>query len=141
MQGSPNYADWSIDAEIHKLAWDVFVACIEVAKRLTPYGAGQDLLSDAFAGTDRGEVAEMAFEERASKPVSCSWLTRPRPAGGACHCSKSTLIPSMPTGRDPAMRKGFEADSAFDRTVPTAISGRSSSFEENQGGNRVVVEG
>ena len=43
------------DAEnIHKLAWNTFVACTEVAKELKLYGAGQDLLSDAFTGTVKG---------------------------------------------------------------------------------------
>ncbi|HEY76676.1 MAG TPA: fructose 1,6-bisphosphatase, partial [Thermoflexia bacterium] len=53
--------------EIHKLAWDVFEACTEVAKRLKLYGAGQDLLADAFSGNVKGMgpgVAEMEFEER-----------------------------------------------------------------------------
>jgi fructose 1,6-bisphosphate aldolase/phosphatase len=59
-------------AEIHGLAWHVFEACTAVAKKLKLYGAGQDLLADAFAGTVRGlgpGVAEMTFVERASEPV------------------------------------------------------------------------
>ncbi|MQY77613.1 MAG: fructose 1,6-bisphosphatase, partial [Bacteroidetes bacterium] len=36
--------------EIHKMAWDIFVECTELAKKLKLYGAGQDLLSDAFSG-------------------------------------------------------------------------------------------
>jgi len=58
--------------KIHKLAWDTFVKGTEVAKKLKLYGAGQDLLSDAFTGTVRGMgpgVAEMEFEERKSEPV------------------------------------------------------------------------
>jgi len=57
---------------IHKLAWDTFIDCTEVAKQLKLYGAGQDLLSDAFSGNVRGMgpgVAEMEFEERGSEPV------------------------------------------------------------------------
>jgi len=34
--------------KIHKLAWDTFVKCTEVAKKLKLHGAGQDLLKDAF---------------------------------------------------------------------------------------------
>jgi fructose 1,6-bisphosphate aldolase/phosphatase len=59
-------------AGIHRLAWDVFEACTQVAKRLKLYGAGQDLLADAFSGTIKGMgpgVAEMEFEERRSEPV------------------------------------------------------------------------
>ena len=57
--------------KIHKLAWDTFVAGTEVAKKLKLYGAGQDLLSDAFSGNVKGMgpgVAEIEFEERKSEP-------------------------------------------------------------------------
>ncbi|MEZ4502488.1 MAG: fructose-1,6-bisphosphate aldolase/phosphatase [Dehalococcoidia bacterium] len=57
---------------IHKLAWDTFVAGTEVAKKLHLYGAGQDLLVDAFSGNIRGAgpgSAEMQIEERPSEPV------------------------------------------------------------------------
>jgi len=58
--------------DIHRLAWNVFEACTEVAKRLKLYGAGQDLLADAFSGNVKGMgpgVAEMEFVERKSEPV------------------------------------------------------------------------
>ncbi len=58
--------------KIHKLAWDTFVDCTNVARELKLHGAGQDLLSDAFSGNVRGMgpgVAEMEFEERGSEPV------------------------------------------------------------------------
>ncbi|MFC2041893.1 fructose-1,6-bisphosphate aldolase/phosphatase [Chloroflexota bacterium] len=58
--------------KIHKLAWDTFCAGTEVAKKLKLYGAGQDLLSDAFAGNIKGMgpgTAEMEIEERASEPI------------------------------------------------------------------------
>ncbi|MBI4337113.1 MAG: fructose 1,6-bisphosphatase [Chloroflexi bacterium] len=60
------------DEQVHKLAWDVFWAGTDVAKKLKLYGAGQDLLTDAFSGNIRGAgpgVAEMALEERPSEPV------------------------------------------------------------------------
>lgn len=56
---------------IHKLAWDAFVAGTEVAKKQGLYGAGQDLLKDAFSGNVRGmgpAVCEMEFEERPNEP-------------------------------------------------------------------------
>jgi len=34
--------------EIHGMAWDTFVACTKLAQKMKLYGAGQDLLSDAF---------------------------------------------------------------------------------------------
>ncbi len=59
-------------AEIHHLAWETFEQCTQVAKKLKLYGAGQDLLVDAFAGNVRGMgpgVAEMSFVERQAEPV------------------------------------------------------------------------
>ena len=58
--------------KIHKLAWDTFVDCTEVARKLKLHAAGQDLLSDAFTGTVKGlgpGVAEMEFEERAAETI------------------------------------------------------------------------
>ncbi len=58
--------------KIHKLAWDTFVDCTEVAKKLGLHGAGQDLLADAFSGNVRGMgpgVAEMEFEERGAETI------------------------------------------------------------------------
>ncbi|MEE8336953.1 MAG: fructose-1,6-bisphosphate aldolase/phosphatase [Dehalococcoidia bacterium] len=60
------------DEEVHKLAWDTFVEGTEVAKRLHLYGAGQDLLVDAFSGNIKGAgpgSAELELEERPSEPV------------------------------------------------------------------------
>ena len=53
--------------EIHKLAWDAFMAGTQVARDEGLYGAGQDLLKDSFSGNVKGMgpgVAEMEFEER-----------------------------------------------------------------------------
>src|SRR5918999_1879526 len=56
--------------EIHKLAWDAFKEGTEVAKEQGLYGAGQDLLKDAFSGNVKGMgpgVAEIEMEERPSE--------------------------------------------------------------------------
>jgi fructose 1,6-bisphosphate aldolase/phosphatase len=58
--------------EVHKLAWDTFVEGTEVAKKLKLYGAGQDLLVDAFSGNIKGAgpgSAELELEERPSEPI------------------------------------------------------------------------
>jgi fructose 1,6-bisphosphate aldolase/phosphatase len=58
--------------DIHRLAWETFEAGTQVAKDLHLYGAGQDLLADAFSGNVRGQgpgLAEMEFVERKSEPV------------------------------------------------------------------------
>lgn len=55
---------------IHKLAWDAFKEGTEVAKEQGLYGAGQDLLKDAFSGNVKGMgpgVAEIEMEERPSE--------------------------------------------------------------------------
>ncbi|MCE5232413.1 MAG: fructose-1,6-bisphosphate aldolase/phosphatase [Mizugakiibacter sp.] len=59
------------DPAVHKLAWDAFRGGTDVARRQGLYGAGQDLLKDAFSGNVRGmgpAVAEMEFEERPAEP-------------------------------------------------------------------------
>jgi fructose 1,6-bisphosphate aldolase/phosphatase len=58
--------------DIHKMCWDTFIEGTEVARKLGLYGAGQDLLADAFSGNVRGMgpgCAEMEFEERPAEPV------------------------------------------------------------------------
>ena len=53
--------------EIHKMAWDAFMAGTNVARKQGLYGAGQDLLKDSFSGNIKGMgpgVAEMEFDER-----------------------------------------------------------------------------
>ena len=59
------------DEKIHLMAWDAFLAGTEVAKKQGLYGAGQDLLKDAFSGNIKGmgpAVAEMKIEERPNEP-------------------------------------------------------------------------
>lgn len=59
------------DPQIHQLAWDAFRAGTDTARAQGLYGAGQDLLKDAFSGNVKGmgpAVAEMEFDERAAEP-------------------------------------------------------------------------
>ncbi len=59
------------DEDIHALAWDAFMAGTETAREQGLYGAGQDLLKEAFSGNVRGmgpAVAEMDFDERPNEP-------------------------------------------------------------------------
>jgi fructose 1,6-bisphosphate aldolase/phosphatase len=56
---------------VHALAWEAFTEGTAVAKEQGLYGAGQDLLKDAFSGNVHGmgpAVAEMEFEERPNEP-------------------------------------------------------------------------
>lgn len=59
------------DSKIHKLCFDAFMAGTKVAKSQGLYGAGQDLLVEAFSGNVRGmgpQVAEMEIAERPAEP-------------------------------------------------------------------------
>ncbi|MBS7615903.1 fructose 1,6-bisphosphatase [Candidatus Bathyarchaeota archaeon] len=60
------------NSEIHQLAWNTFQEAANKAMKLKLYGAGQDLLKNAFSGNIRGlgpGVAEMEIEERKSDPI------------------------------------------------------------------------
>jgi fructose 1,6-bisphosphate aldolase/phosphatase len=60
------------NSEIHKVAWNTFQEAANKALSLKLYGAGQDLLKDAFSGNISGMgpgVAEMEIEERPSEPI------------------------------------------------------------------------
>ncbi len=57
---------------VHRHIWDGFMRSSVVAKDLGYYGAGQDMLADAFSGNVRGagpSVAEMIIKEQASEVV------------------------------------------------------------------------
>ena len=98
--------------EIHKLAWDTFVACTEVAKELKLYGAGQDLLSDAFSGNVKGlgpGCAEMEIVERTSEPVVIFMADKTSPGAWNYPLFKIFADPSNTAGLviDPKMHDGF----------------------------------
>ncbi len=57
--------------DVHQLAYEAFRKATDIAKSQGLYGAGQDLLKDAFSGNIRGmgpAVAEIEFEERPNEP-------------------------------------------------------------------------
>jgi fructose 1,6-bisphosphate aldolase/phosphatase len=99
--------------EIHAFAWEVFQATTEVAKRLGMYGAGQDLLSDAFSGNLRGMgpgYAEMTFEERPSEPVLVFLADKTEPGAFNLPLAKMFADPFSSIGLviDTKMHSGFE---------------------------------
>ncbi|MBE0446630.1 MAG: fructose 1,6-bisphosphatase, partial [Actinobacteria bacterium] len=102
-----------VDAEpIHKFAWDTFLAMTEVAKEYAQYGAGQDLLSEAFTGTVRGlgpGVAEMEIEERPSEPIVCFLADKTEPGAWNYPLFKMFADPFNTAGLviDPKMTDGF----------------------------------
>jgi fructose 1,6-bisphosphate aldolase/phosphatase len=101
--------------KIHKLAWDTFLAGTEVAKKLHLYGAGQDLLADAFSGNVKGMgpgVAEMEFEERKSEPVLVFAGDKCAPGAWNMPLYKMFADPFNTAGLviDPNMHDGFNFD-------------------------------
>lgn len=96
---------------IHKLAWDAFLAGTETAKKQGLYGAGQDLLKDAFSGNIKGmgpAVAELEFEERPNEPFVFFAADKTDPGAynlpfylafaDPMYCAGLILSPKMSTG-------------------------------------------
>jgi len=97
---------------IHGFAWDVFTATTQVAKDLGLYGAGQDILSEAFSGNLRGMgpgYAEIEFEERPSEPVICFFADKTEPGAWNLPLFKMFADPFSTIGLviDPKMHAGF----------------------------------
>ena len=68
-----------VDAEpVHHFAWDTFVELTEVAKSLHLYGAGQDLLADAFSGNVRGAGPRRGGDGDLRAPVGAVHRVRRR---------------------------------------------------------------
>ncbi|MCC6027577.1 MAG: fructose-1,6-bisphosphatase [Archaeoglobus sp.] len=98
--------------EIHGLAWNVFKKCAEKAKEMKLYGAGQDLLKDAFSGNIRGlgpGVAEMEFTERRSEPIVAFMMDKTEPGAFNLPIFRIFADPFNTAGLviDPSMHSGF----------------------------------
>src|SRR5579884_924677 len=99
------------NVKIHKLAWDAFTEGTRTAKEQGLYGAGQDLLKDAFSGNVKGMgpgVAEIEMEERPSE-VFCIFAADKTDPGAynlplylafcdPMHCAGLLLSPKMAKG-------------------------------------------
>jgi fructose 1,6-bisphosphate aldolase/phosphatase len=99
-------------ALIHSFAWDVFQATTRIAQNLGLYGAGQDLLSDAFSGNLRGMgpgYAELEFTERPSEPVLCFLADKTEPGAWNLPLYKMFADPFNTAGLviDAKMHAGF----------------------------------
>jgi fructose 1,6-bisphosphate aldolase/phosphatase len=112
-----------IEAEpIHTFAWHVFQRTTALAKEIGLYGAGQDLLSDAFSGNLRGMgpgYAELEFEERPSETVLCFLADKTEPGAWNLPVYKMFADPFNTPGLviDPKMHAGFifEVHDLFER--------------------------
>jgi len=99
--------------QIHSLAWEAFKEATNVAKELKLYGAGQDLLSDAFSGNVKGMgpgVAEMEINERPSEPIIVFMADKTSPSAWNIPLYEMFANPMNTSGLviDPSMHEGFE---------------------------------
>ncbi|WP_135664904.1 fructose-1,6-bisphosphate aldolase/phosphatase [Halorhabdus rudnickae] len=102
----------SDDERIHELAWNAFESGTAVAQDLGLYGAGQDLLSDAFSGNVRGlgpGAAEIEFTERPSDPIVVFAMDKTEPGAFNFPMYKVFGDPFNTAGLviDPSMNEGF----------------------------------
>lgn len=98
--------------EIHRLAWETFEKAAEIAKEMKLYGAGQDLLKDAFSGNVRGlgpGVAEMEFTERGAEPLIALMMDKTEPGAFNMPIFRIFADPFNTAGLviDPSMHSGF----------------------------------
>lgn len=100
-----------LSKEIHKLCWDAFLEGTKIAKEQGLYGAGQDLLVEAFSGNVKGmgpQVAEMEIEERTAEPFLFFQADKTEPGAfnlplflafsDPMHCPGLILSPSLKKG-------------------------------------------
>jgi len=98
--------------KIHELAWNTFKKATEKAKELKLYGAGQDLLSDAFSGNVKGMgpgVAEIEFTEREGEPIIAFMMDKTEPGAFNLPIFRTFADPFNTAGLviDPSMHSGF----------------------------------
>ncbi|MBS3772952.1 MAG: fructose 1,6-bisphosphatase [Candidatus Thermoplasmatota archaeon] len=103
------------DEEIHSLAWETFQDATETARELGLYGAGQDLLKDAFSGNVRGMgpgIAEMEFTERKSEPLVAFLMDKTEPGAFNLPIFKMFADPFSTAGLviDPSLHVGFRLE-------------------------------
>ena len=98
--------------EVHGLAWDIFCAATEKAQELGLYGAGQDMLCDAFSGNIKGMgpgIAEMEFTERKAEPIVAFMMDKTEPGAFNFPIFKVFADPFNTAGLiiDPSLHDGF----------------------------------
>jgi fructose 1,6-bisphosphate aldolase/phosphatase len=141
-----------LDERIHKLAWDAFLEGTNKAKQQGLYGAGQDLLKDAFAGNVKGmgpAVAEMEIEERPSEPFLMFAADKTDPGAYNLPLYLAFADPMYNSGLilAPKMKKGFrftimdvsytEGDRVIELNSPEDMYDIAALLRDNQ---RFVVE-
>ena len=97
---------------VHEIAWNVFTEATKEAKAMKLYGAGQDMLSDAFSGNVRGMgpgVAEMTFTERKAEPIITFLMDKTEPGAFNLPIFRMFADPFNTAGLiiDPNLHPGF----------------------------------
>jgi fructose 1,6-bisphosphate aldolase/phosphatase len=141
-----------LSEKIHKLAWDTFIEGTNVAKEQGLYGAGQDLLKDAFSGNVKGmgpAVAELEFEERPNEPFLFFAADKTDPGAYNLPLFLSFADPMHNSGLmlSPKMSKGFhfvimdvsytEGDRIIELDAPEQLYDIAALLRDNE---RFVVE-
>ena len=137
---------------IHKLCFDAFLAGTKVAKAQGLYGAGQDLLVEAFSGNVKGmgpQVAEMEFEERPVEPFLMFAADKTEPGAYNLPLYLAFADPMYNAGLmlSPEIKKGFkfvimdvnytQADKIIELTAPEELYDIAALLRDNE---RFVVE-
>jgi fructose 1,6-bisphosphate aldolase/phosphatase len=138
--------------EVHKLAWDAFKAGTDTAQGQGLYGAGQDLLVDAFSGNVKGlgpAVAELEFEERPNEPFLMFLADKTEPGAYNLPLYLAFADPMNTAGLllSPEITKGFrfrvqdvnytEGDRLIDLNAPEDLYQLAALLRDN---DRFVVE-
>lgn len=97
---------------IHGFSWKTFENITEVSRKLGQYGAGQDLLADAFSGNIKGMgpgCAEIDIDERESEPILVFLADKTEPGAWNMPLYKMFADPFNTIGLviDPSMHDGF----------------------------------
>jgi len=137
---------------IHKLCFDAFLAGTKVAKAQGLYGAGQDLLVEAFSGNVKGmgpQVAEMEIEERPAEPFLMFAADKTEPGAYNLPLYLAFADPMYNAGLmlSPEIKKGFkfvimdvnytQVDKIIELTAPEELYDIAALLRDNE---RFVVE-
>jgi fructose 1,6-bisphosphate aldolase/phosphatase len=140
------------DEQIHRLAWDAFMAGTKVARETGLYGAGQDLLKDSFSGNVKGmgpAAAEIEMEERPNEPFLFFAADKTDPGAYNLPLYLSFADPMHCPGLmlSPKMSKGFrfvimdvehtEGDKVIELNAPEELYDIAALLRDNE---RYVVE-
>ena len=141
-----------LNEQVHKMAWDAFLEGTKRAQQQGLYGAGQDLLKDAFSGNVKGmgpAVAELEFEERPNEPFLMFAADKTDPGAYNLPIYLAFADPMYNSGLilAPKMEKGFkftimdvsytEGDRIIELNTPENIYDIAALLRDNQ---RFVVE-